>query len=84
MTEEIENFIYKHSSPNGCVALTRMERDELFDMIEQFQISYNKLNDFSNSQCAKLLKENQELKAELEKEKRHSLNVQKICFDSCL
>lgn len=39
MTEEIENFIYKHSSPNGCVALTRMERDELFDMIEQFQTS---------------------------------------------
>lgn len=39
MKEEIENFIYKHSAPNGCVALTRMERDELFDMIEQFQTS---------------------------------------------
>ena len=33
--EEIKNFIYSHSSPNGCVALTRSERDELIKMIEK-------------------------------------------------
>ncbi|MCQ2081655.1 MAG: hypothetical protein MJZ11_08345 [Lachnospiraceae bacterium] len=33
--EEIKNFIYSHSSPNGCVALTRSERDELISMIEK-------------------------------------------------
>ena len=33
--EEIKNFIYSHSSPNGCVALTRSERDELIKMIEE-------------------------------------------------
>lgn len=33
--EEIKNFIYSHSSPNGCVALTRSERDELVGMVEE-------------------------------------------------
>lgn len=32
--EEIKNFINSHSSPNGCVALTRSERDELLALIK--------------------------------------------------
>lgn len=32
--EEIKNFIYSHSSPNGCVALTRKERARLLALIK--------------------------------------------------
>lgn len=41
--EEIKNFIYSHSSPNGCVALTRSERDELVRMVEELSNSVTEL-----------------------------------------
>lgn len=44
--EEIKNFIYSHSSPNGCVALTRSERDELIKMIEKQTNMLNEAIDF--------------------------------------
>lgn len=41
--EEIKNFINSHSSPNGCVALTRSERDELVRMVEELSNSVTEL-----------------------------------------
>lgn len=32
--EKIKNFIYSHSSPNGCVVLTRKERARLLALIK--------------------------------------------------
>lgn len=62
--EEIKNFIYSHSSPNGCVALTRSERDELVIMVEALEEdNLNKqelINDYV-FENAKLIKENERL-----------------------
>lgn len=42
---EIENFIYKHSSSNGCMALTKNERNELMSMIRKLNDEYQKVSE---------------------------------------
>lgn len=94
--DEIKNFIFSRSSPNGCVAFTRSERDELIELIEnaakeQEERHRKRIKDYNlcgntvdKQTYNEVVNENYFLRQEIEKLNKRNIAVQKICFDSCL